>query len=361
MTKKVLLLAAAALLGLAACNKTSVPTLLPGSGDQESGEMCITLLPQTKVASADARFSQIQSVQVFIFKRPGGTREADRYTTDASEIGNGIKLSTLTGDKTVWAVINAPKLFVSTEEELKTKTSALKDNALTKVVMSGYNDQVSVVPYDAGNPDGTRTAVHINVSRLGARVSLQKVIVDFRGTALEGCNFTIKDLYLKNVVNGVRYDGASPSLTAESMWSNRFTWVSSDTDALLGDRGLAIACNSNGSVPEEENVGRSWYVYPNPTEADAVSAAWSARHTRLVLHASVSGTMNGAAYNKEHTYYVFTLPVIEGNHTYDVQSIKISMLGKDNDDDDSLTASGKVDVSVSVNAWDEEVTLNYEL
>ncbi len=358
--KKPILWAALCLLGLAACQKTPASSE-PATVEAPEGQLSIQVLPQTKAPSGETRFSKVLSVQVFVFRQSDGIKETDRYSVDANEINAGIKLSTLTGKKIVWAVVNAPRLYVNTEEELKTKASALSDNRLTGVVMTGYNSLVDVQPYKLDNPEGTRTPVHIDVSRLGARVSLQKVYANFQGTALENCTLTIKGLYLKNVVNTVNYNRSSPSLSAESRWNNRLTWQSSNVDGLISDRNLSITCSNNGTVPTSENVGRSWYVYPNPTVADSNSDTWSPRHTRLVLHASVSGTVNGEAYNKENTYYVFTLPVIEGNHTYDIQSILITMLGNDDDDDDDPTTAGKIAVTISVNPWDDELTLNYEI
>ena len=131
--KKPILWAALFLLGMAACQKAPA-SADPASAESPEGQLCIQVLPQTKAPSGETRFSKVLSVQVFVFRLSDGIKETDRYSVDANEINAGIKLSTLTGKKSVWAVVNAPRLYVNTEDELKNKASALSDNQLTRLL-----------------------------------------------------------------------------------------------------------------------------------------------------------------------------------------------------------------------------------
>jgi len=220
---------------------------------------------------------------------------------------------------------------------------------------------VPVGAYTAGN-SATITPVAINLYRLAARISLDKVTVDFDGTSLQGSSFSIKDIYLKNVVNSLRFDGQAVDLLSDAnYWTNRIAehapnggnyyldYAGNNIQNLIADKGISLDVTvTDGSSPL--SVGKYWYVYPNPRTEDSDSGTWSPRRTRLVIHAVVNGTID--------TYYAFDVPpagvasetdkVILNNHTYDITNIKITMLGKDNDDNDDKTEVGKANIEVTV-------------
>ena len=60
------------------------------------------------------------------------------------------------------------------------------------------------------------------------------------------------------------------------------------------------------------------------------------------------------------TYYVLTLPQLAANYAYLVNRVKITMLGKDNDDDDAIDEAGRLTPTVEVDGWTGEVELSYE-
>jgi hypothetical protein len=113
-------------------------------------------------------------------------------------------------------------------------------------------------------------------------------------------------------------------------------------------------------------VYRSLFAYPNQTVTDSHVAyntsnpdTWVARKTRLVIKAFVSKTsvIPGPG---TYTYYVFDLPVLESNRVYHVGNIKITMLGKDNDDADDDLQAGKLNPAITVDDWTETTALDYE-
>lgn len=398
-------------MALASCNK-SISSISDSSTPAEpvkevpTGSIHISVSnATTKVASQREEENNILSMQVFVFDDQGKL-ETEKYDGTGT---NTLLLTTLTGEKHIWALVNAPRLTLAkdaSESSFAKTASSLSDN-----FFSGTEERVSglvmVGAYGATTAQGKRpagelhpetinipayvvgseeyTEVPINVYRLGARISLRQVTVDFRGTSLENAaSFKIQDLYLKNVVNSLNLDGTDVDIVHnEQFWTNRITdhAVGSYTDGnfykdngstsrkndlryLLCDKGLTL---STSDVKNKViNVNRDWYVYPNSTLADATADTWSPRHTRLVLHAVINDGSNDI-----DTYYVFPIPPsnipaasagkILTNHTYDINNITITMPGKDNDDNDSLTETGKAEVTITVSDWTDEYTLTYEI
>lgn len=354
-----LALALLAAMGILSCTKTQNPVLsvTPAqtlSVPEGSGILNISLEdPQTKSQQSSVQASKVNTLQVFIFDLESGKKETDKYISDGS---SNASLTTLTGEKSVWVVVNHEKIQVENKEDLTQTISYLKDNSITNFQMSGYNNNVTVTPLDPEtNPYGNN--VSVPVYRLASQISLKKVKVNFTGTAMEGFTFTIKDLYLKNVL-GVAYMDQTSTLLSAAYWYNKMVFESSDVDALVSDLNInpGISCPTNGT---EVTLNRSYYAYPNPCANDFNTSPWMSRHTRLVMHAVVSGSVGGT--QKEYnTYYVFTLPKLVFNHTYDITSVNITMLGKEDDDDDSDTVTGKANVTIQVNGWTETTNLTYE-
>jgi len=352
-------LALLAVTGIVSCTKTvaSVQENSPASlsAPEETGIINITLEDgQTKSPLASVQPNKINTLQVIIFDRDSGIRETDKYLSDGS---TSTSITSLTGEKSVWAVINHDRIQVEDYDTFMLELSYLKDNSITGFQMNGYNDDVEVTPLDPQtNPNGTN--ITIPVYRFASQICLKKVKVNFTGTSLEGFTFTIKSLYLKNVV-GACYMDRETSALSKVYWYNRMVFETSEVDGLVSDIGMSpgISCPTNGT---EVTVNRSYYAYPNPCAADSNGDTWMSRHTRLVMYATVNGTMNGIPYDFD-TYYVFTLPILVSNHTYDISSINITMLGKNNDDDDKDTVTGKANMTITVNDWTGTTDLTYNI
>lgn len=328
----------------------------------------------TKALSTAAAETKINTVHVFIFNKATGKRETDRFEQVTGTVTGTytMTLTSLTGQKEVWAVVNSPRIVnVENVEALKQKVSDLSENSITNLLMTGYNNDVDVQETNANIPSQANvvTNASIDVYRLGARISLNNVTVDFRNTDLEGAEFTVTGLYVKNVVGKVRIDGLSSGagidLSQVGSWYNMCNQANvlaapAAIQALTKDMPLSIACNSAGV---QTAMGYSWYVYPNATTAVQDTNAEGVtvpRRTRLIIKAHLSGTSVGGAVN-EDTYYVFSIPEIVRNHAYNINSLKITMRGKQNDDNDQLTNSGEVSATITVQDWASEETLTYDL
>ena len=226
----------------------------------------------TKTLSTQTRETKINSIHVFIFNKTTGKRETDLFETVSSDVSGSysMTLTSLTGDKIVWAVVNAPRLNnVPDENTLKLKVSDLGENTPTSLLMSGFDDKVTVKETNANDPSkkDVVTETTIKVFHLGARISLNSIKVDFRNTDLEGATFTVKSLYLKNVAGKINIDGTTTGLNLgeSASWYNlaNENAVNGASDAikkLTSDLSLNLGCNVRG---ETTSMGYSWYVYPN--------------------------------------------------------------------------------------------------
>ncbi len=357
--KKLLLLAAFVSLFAASCQKNNLPESPEPVWDGPTGQIHLQIgSPDTKVALSTMKEHQINQVQIFVFNSDGAL-ETDRTATNNTP-GSGNFSLTLTsriGPKTVYALVNAPRIKPATLSELEGSLSDLKDNTKDNLVMSGKKS-VTVSEYN-----GTPTSVNIYVKKLAAAVLLANVTADFSNTALEGSSFVLKDVYLKNVVGralyGVASEGTGTASTGiplplstdqrrqASYWYNKFKLDTAPL-ALTYD-----ACNlTSVSTPN-----RILYGYPNTTTFDpetvpgASAGDFTPRHTRLVLHAQVGG---------KDTYYPFDLPVLEPNKKYSV-SVHITMLGKPNDNDDTRVTVGSLKPVIVVSDWDATQDLPYNM
>ena len=356
------------------CNKSHPGSdLLPEQQEASYGNVRISLNTSadqaTKVLSSSAVETRINSVQVFIFNKASGKRETDRFENVSGNVSDSytMTLTSLTGEKVVWAVVNSPRItHVGTLDELKQKVSDLGENSAVNLLMSGFNDNVLVLETNANvaSQQNVVTDASIDVTRLAARISLNAVTVDFTNTDLENATFTVTGLYLKNVVGKSRIDGSGIDMTQAANWYNMsnqagVTSAPAAIQAITKDMPLTLNCNSSGTATA---VGYAWYVYPNATTAgqDTNAAGVTVpRRTRLVIKAHLGGTSVGGALN-EDTYYVFTIPEIKRNNAYSITSLKITMRGKPNDDTDEPTNSGQVSATITVQDWDSNDSLTYE-
>lgn len=388
-----------AALAVVACNKNVTPDIPVDSADGTRGELRVTInFPepelQTKVSSPSiVAESTISSIQVFVFNTNSEkTLDADRYQAISPAIAANadpytLRVTTKTGTKEVWVVANSPRITGVTKlADLKSKQSFLSDNARLEssvwkpnLTMVGSVSSVTIAAYD--NTEATVKDTDITINRLVSRISLTNVNVDFRQTAYEGSTFKIKSLYLKNVVKGSLIDGTPLALNDASNYVckfNKANVASLDSDAAI----FSLVTDGLSSTPAEQltvpaggantdgasafNPGYGWYCYPNKTlkANDHTDSATMPICTRLVIMAEISRAASGSfpAIDPFITYYVLTIPIeMEANRIYNINSVSIKSLGKDNDDDDTLTESGKLDANVTVGPWTgPEVPLSYE-
>ena len=415
---------------LPSCGKTPLDKT-PLSEDSPEGMIVVSVSPEsgapTKAAasavSGASAESAISTLQVFVFYAENnsglgqslGGKETDKYITFTGTDGSrSATLTTTTGKKRVYAIANAPRLQnVVSESDLRGRVLTLGDNlleatggrlGLTMAGAYGYlsgnapvnvsSSDVTVLPYTQGS-DASITTIPISLHRLSARIELQKIDVDFSGTWLEGLEFTLKEVYLKNIPNSVHATGQNADLlVAEGCWSNRLTPTASPVDGASKDIkplvyesfGAGLSCNTAAGASTA--VNSFFYCYPNPNTTDATAPTWSQRRTRLVIHGVISGT-NAALGTDFSTpkdvYYPISIAAPEnyiaagegetsttpassathsqivGNHKYVINKVTITSLGKSDDTNDDIFVSGKAKVEVSVQDWNGTTVLNFEM
>lgn len=284
--------------------------------EQASVSISLSLPEETRVTgSSSAGESRINGLQVFVFNPDG------RLESSASSSTDTVRLRCRYGEKTIWAVANAPGLTaVTTLGELAASISRLDDNAATSLVMAG--DRSLTIDSDR--------SLSIPVSRLCAKVVVGRITKAFTSGILQSKRLSLRRIYLTNVA-GDRPFGSAGTV---SLWYNR-----------LGYRGEcdALLCDPVGRdvdpVLEETHV---FYVYPNASESAARGAPWTPRCTRLVLEAELEG---------ETCYYVIDLPGLESNHSYILSDLVLTRPGAG--DEESVTAASAVRFSFSVRNWTE--------
>ncbi|MBR1509875.1 MAG: hypothetical protein IJ623_04415 [Bacteroidales bacterium] len=372
MKKQFLILMAAGLFGALACNKSNAPSGAASLPEGPTGLVSLQISsdPVTKVADAAKKDSRINTVQILVFNEQG-IKETDRYEKPESYNDTGTystSFTTRTGSKTIYAIVNSPRLTETSLAALESHLSDLGENTPESMVMSGKITH-SVAEYDKNKNSGAAAEeIGIHVKRLVSMIQLDKICVNFKGTMLENGSFTIQEIYAKNVVGkspiGVQTAGGQPislsdtDLANAGYWYNKMT-KESNPPAVTYDT-FSQSCDTNGA---ESAVARDLFVYPNNTGGDSDSNSFSPRKTRLVIKAHVrvnAGEFTPAV--DEDTYYTFDLPVLQANYIYKISNINISMLGKKDDNSDEKTLAGLIKPVITVDPWNPNVvSLSYEM
>lgn len=373
MKRTFLILTAAlsALCALPSCQKSASSSPADEQLSGPTGVVRIDIgIPQTKSDNGGLKDYQINSVQVIVFDE-SGKKETDRFETLASPVQNttSMTITTKTGVKTVYAILNSPRLTESAQDKMEAHLSDLSENSCTNLVMSGKND-INVTEYDKNkDSNAAPQTMNIHVKRLAAMVQLDKVTVDFRNTALEGGTFTIQEIYLKNVVGkaplGVTGSPETdmPMVLPDAAHTNYENWYNKGTKQASGAPEVTFdvwtkTCTVAGTATA---LSRDLFAYPNKTAGDSTADTFSQRKTRLVIKAHVTASTNTSPGVDKDTYYTFDLPALVANNVYKISNINITMLGKDDDNDDKKSLVGRVTPTITVDPWTGTTTLKYEM
>lgn len=376
---------ALATLGVVACNR-QVEELPQPQAAPETGLVQVQVTPPdapgmlTKVdgnALQNNNERKVNNLQVFVFRKNGSEPAGNPLETDKYVSGTTTTtLNTLTGDKSIWAVVNAPRLYdVRTEKTLMEKVSYLTENRADNLVMCGQA-LANVQQYNASGSGnvGSVTPVDLSVSRLCARISLHALAADFRGTSLEGATLTLLEAYVINAPASVRLDGtplSASELNSSAAWYNfRKLGTSADeqllnnTNKILTESGLSLNVSTSDALVGTA-VDKHFYVYPNVSSVKSDDESPGARMTRLILHTYIGATADGR--EGRDSYYSFNIPVygsgktIEGNHIYDISKITLTSEGSPVPPPFPDMEYGKVNASITIGEWGGTETLLYEL
>ncbi len=387
MKKHFLFFLSLALVAAVSCNKEGGSAVPSKAGDGSPVEVTVSIRGSRSTKAVEPTYaneSKVNNLQLFVFN--GDKLEAHR------SVNNSIMalVPATAGERTVWAVVNAPDLYsalnVSEEDpmtlpKLKAAVSNLSDNAVNGFVMTGDVTQELV---DGGN-------VAINVKRIVSRVSINKVsasLKDYR----EPYQVRLEGIYLINVAGNISYD---QSLAASS-WANPLGHVDASFDDLLYDNLVAadpadavivknnvyekegvVLKEHEAYTPESIAVGQYvladgvtmtkdnayykehvFYPYPNKFgtndgETQNYDSVWSPRGTILVLEATLITDRDedeDGNIDEIHGYYPLVLPVLERNKTYTIDEVRITRLP--GDVPYKPIETGESQVTITVHDWE---------
>lgn len=365
-----ILLTAAAVLTAFSCQKngTSGPAL---QDNLSKGQFTVNIGVNDETTKSDnttKKDFQINKFQVFVFNS-SNVLETDVYKT-ITPVDNATSatLATFTGAKTVYVVVNNDRLYLTpqttTLAQFELLLTDLSQVTPTNIVMSGRNT-ITVTEYNVNkNPSAAPQNLDIWVKRLACAVILNRINVNFSETSLRNAAFTVQEIYLKNVVGKCHFalTGNTPASdsavvpvdltttehTNYSYWYNKATkQVSPTPPEVTVDGGLTIDCNVAGT---NTALNRVLFAFPNKTDADSHAAAFDQRHTRVVIKAHVTKNADGISIDKD-TYYVFDLPILVANRIYSITDINITMLGKEDDNNDDELLTGRISPQIHVSPW----------
>lgn len=331
--KKSLFILAATVVALCACNKETKTADFQGTPCKLSVAVSGNITKADTIADTEDE-AAVNSLQVFIFRND----ELDAYGAVAN--ATSIDISATTGERTIFAVVNAPDLSaISKLSTLQATVSALTDNSLTSYVMVGNKTQTLILD----------NSVTINVDRIAARIKVDKVTRNFTAEALADATFEIVRFYETNVVGNDTYGLTAPSTLV--WYTLPGTAIQTGMPLLYNKLATAAALAQN----EAYETPVALYCYPNATAADdyeyneGVFVQANAGITRFVMEAKINGD-----------FYTYPIQIagIENNKSYEIRNLVITRLGNpsDGDDDndpgeDDPIQSGDITFSVEVNDW----------
>lgn len=343
----------------------SVVVSLEMEGPAESAQ------PSTKAQAASIHDDSKNSLQVFIFDAVTKKRENSAYVAS----GSSATLSSFKGSKIIWAIVNYPgQLMADTEAQLCALTSNLSQNSLSNFIMSGYKTETIA---------GVNQAVSVKVQRLASRIRVDKFVKNFAENDLKDYTLTLKEIYLKNVSGDARMDSSFDISKPETfrteantyepiVWYSKVNKAAVDAEvasvkSLSYVGGLNVVAIEDNAIDDStpNNVDQFLFMYPNNVTYDETLAdPWSPRKTRLVVHCQLQKGAGPA----EDSYYVFNVPsqtdnskITIRNKTYIIPRITISMRGKANDNDDTLTDPTFATIDTIVEDWTGEESYNYTM
>ena len=349
--KKTLSIIALAAAVLCSCDKND--DCLPCEQETRSGTLSVSLNfeepPTTKAATsyvtAQTYETKVNDVQILVFDDKGALNayvDADAKTSD-------ISISTIYGDKTIWAVVNGPDVSQITKlADLKAVTVNLgTNNSLTETtgfVMTGS----TTCTLNAGSMTAS-----ISVKRLVARIALLKV-----NNALPASygSINVNTVTLTNVVGNQNLDCSA----AISTWYNKAGRTDGSTSTAIIDGSAYKASlpdltfkSVNQTVANGSALSPStpylFYTFPNATTKDNTGWYYSnftARKTRLVVAATIGSTKY---------YYPITIDTPVRNTAY---SVELTIAGLGSTDPDIPVEKGIITATVTVEGWAEGTSYN---
>lgn len=342
MKKISLILASAlALVAFASCNKTQ------GVSEEPSKSLSLVVsidgsknvdgsaTRATGITSNDPNTeAKVNSLQVLVFNNGS----LDGYGSSSTRTAT---VSCTSGEREIYAVVNAPSLASVTTKEALLATVSTLANEVSNFQMIGSTTET--LRYD-----GT---VQIHVDRLAARVVLRGIKNALENATLAN-QFKIVSVYLTNAVGDVNYGKSSDY--APAVWYNRRGY---EADNNLGTF-TYDAVNANVAAGATNSDVHFFYTMPNgfpgKVGLEAGDTGFTPRAVRLLIRVEIAGTLYD---------YPILLPALQSNKSYEINLVNITRNGNkddgqhDSDDPDDTDEEDPVSgfeqaFEIIVNDWD---------
>lgn len=320
--------AAFAAMAFAACNELVVC-------ETEEVSDCVELnlsvpLSDTKSVGTEDE-SRVGNFQVYIFDSAGGL---EAYGNVRQK--NSTTLQCKPGTKQIVAIVNAPDMNdIKSYQELKDKTSYMKDNTWGQFIMTGELTEDVDASAD----------ITIPVKRILGKITVTSITNAMALEYHKTMRFEVTNIFLINVPGTTGYlDEKTPEL----WYSERKISQSSSEVHLLVNR----TKSDNIKVPYGETVavGETYYSYPNSTETDSSSEGdWTPRYTRLVVEAWLGS---------DKYYYPISVPGLERNTAYE---IKLTVTGPGSKSPDVPVVFANAPFTISIDEWIDKGTINEKI
>ena len=344
MKKISLILASAlALVAFASCNKT------PGAPEEPSKALNLVVsidngTRATGITSNDPTTeARVNSLQVFVFN----SGSLDGYGSSNTKTAT---VSCTSGEREIYAVVNAPDLSAVTTKEALLATVSTLANEVSNFQMIGSTTET--LQYD-----GT---VQIHVDRLAARVVLRGIRNAIENSTLAS-QFKIISVYLTNATGDVNYGKSADYMP--TLWYNRRGY---EVDHNLGSF-TYDAVNANVAAGATNSDVHFFYTMPNAFPGkvglETGETAFTPRAVRLLIRVEIAGTL----YN-----YPILLPALQSNKSYEINLVNITKNGNkddgrhdpgdpgDTDEEDPVTGFEQT-FEIIVNDWDVVLVENGEI
>lgn len=314
---------------LVACNKEEAPVSVP-SQPAEKVNLVIGVegsaaTKVTGIIGDDTDETKVNSLQVFVFN--GDLLDGYGF----AENSKTASVECTAGTREIYCVVNAVDLssIVTSKTVLLAQVSRLG---------AGVNDfEMIGSKTEAVTRDGS---INVPVDRFVSRVVVKKV-TNALSAGLAAQTFIVKSMHLNNVAGDIDY--AKTAGYSIANWYHKTSFQQANTiESIIADKPEAEI--PAGSSYDTDHF---FYAYPNATE-HAATLDWSPRRTTLVLKIQVGSTLYD---------YPIVLPALSGNHSYEIDEVKITRPGNVDDgteggaDEQEPVDGASCSFTITVNPW----------
>ena len=320
MNKFIYLAATAATLLAVACNKQNPSERLSDrTFSESSGTGTLEIqLNQTMTKAVDLQDTEkaINKFIVCIFCNDTGKLEMEPY-----EVSPQTSVSTITldkipfGNKTVAMAVNySERPNTESFEKFMKSVSDLKDNSASNLVMTAYNENVSIA--------GGENKITMTLKRIAAKIHVGKIKAAYSSDSkLNNPTVFINGVYIGNAAKTASLAGKfAGNLYNQYTPSENFT-VDPAVETITAANGFELSLSTSF-----QNIDKYLYTYPY---SDSETPSY------LII---------GAFFNGVQRYYRYTLPEIKSNTLYNIEEITVT----------GAPDSSALEITISVGNWDED-------